>query len=154
MFLDTDVQWIEHIISLALSHKSIKDFLKMSCKHLYWYVYCKVFFRYLRIISEFSCLEKALLRFPKIILKRLPIATSNLRIKVPPWNYNTIRNNVRKPLVICKTQLAGGLLFKKLKYFEIMLNTFEFSQVWQNAEPWLPLQISLFELNNRISWLT
>ena len=27
------------------------------------------------------------------------------------------------------TQLAGGLLLKKLKYSEVMLNTFEFSRV-------------------------
>ena len=32
-----------------------------------------------------------------------------------------------KSLVICGTQLAGGLLLKKLKYFEVMLNIFEFS---------------------------
>ena len=36
------------------------------------------------------------------------------------WNYNT--NGNRKSPVICATQLAGGSLLKKLKYFEIMLN--------------------------------
>ena len=29
--------------------------------------------------------------------------------------------HVRKSSVICATQLAGGLLVKKLKYFEVML---------------------------------
>ena len=33
--------------------------------------------------------------------------------------------------------LAGGLLLKKLKYFEFMLNIFEFSRVWKNVESWL-----------------
>ena len=31
--------------------------------------------------------------------------------------------------ITCATQLAGGLLLKKLKYFEVMLNIFEFSRV-------------------------
>ena len=35
------------------------------------------------------------------------------------------------------TQLAGGLLLKKLKYFEVMLNIFEFSRVSENVESWL-----------------
>ena len=35
----------------------------------------------------------------------------------------------KKTLVICATQLAGGLLLKKLKYFEVMLNIFELSRV-------------------------
>ena len=30
---------------------------------------------------------------------------------------------------MCATQLAGGLFLKKLKYFEVMLNIFEFSWV-------------------------
>ena len=40
---------------------------------------------------------------------------------VKPWNCNTNRNNqpIRKSLVTCATQLARGLLLKKLKYFEI-----------------------------------
>ena len=33
------------------------------------------------------------------------------------------------PCYICATQLAGGLLLKKLKYLEVMLNIFEFSRV-------------------------
>ena len=37
--------------------------------------------------------------------------------------------HVRKSIAICATQLAGGLLLKKLKYFEVMLNIFEFLQV-------------------------
>ena len=36
------------------------------------------------------------------------------------WNYHTNRNNVRKSLVTCATQLAVGLLLKKLKYFEVL----------------------------------
>ena len=31
-------------------------------------------------------------------------------------------------------QLAGGLLLKKLKYFEVMLNIFEFLQVREYIE--------------------
>ena len=37
--------------------------------------------------------------------------------------------NVRISLVICATRLACGILFKKLKYFEGMLNIFEISRV-------------------------
>ena len=29
--------------------------------------------------------------------------------------------------IICATQLVGGLLLKMLKYFNVMLNIFEFS---------------------------
>ena len=32
---------------------------------------------------------------------------------------------MRKPFVICPTQLVVGLWLKKLKYFEVMLNIFE-----------------------------
>ena len=42
----------------------------------------------------------------------------------------------KKILVICATQLAGGLSLKKLKYPEVILNIFEFSRVWENVEPW------------------
>ena len=42
------------------------------------------------------------------------------------WNYNTNRNNM--------TQLAGGLFLKMLKYFEVMLTIFEFSQVKEIVE--------------------
>ena len=31
----------------------------------------------------------------------------------------------------------GGLLLKKLKYFEVILNIFEISWVWENVESWL-----------------
>ena len=41
------------------------------------------------------------------------------------------------------TQLAGGLLLKKLECFKVMLNIFDWS-----------MQISLFELPNHISRLT
>ena len=49
--------------------------------------------------------------------------------KMEPQSYNTDRDSARKSFVICATQLPGGLLFKKLKYFEVMLNIFEFLQV-------------------------
>ena len=45
--------------------------------------------------------------------------------------------HVRKSVVICATQLAVGLLLKKLKYLEGMLNIFEFSRLWQKVEFWL-----------------
>ena len=109
----------------------------MSCRHLYWYVFSKILLGHLRIVSRLSWLDEAVLRCPKIILKRRLIVTWNLRVKVPPMNYNTNRNNVRKSLVICATQLAGGLLLKKLKYFEFILNIFVFSRVWENVEPWI-----------------
>ena len=35
----------------------------------------------------------------------------------------------KKTKVTCATQFAGGLLLKKLKHFEVMLNIFEFSRV-------------------------
>ena len=34
------------------------------------------------------------------------------------------KKHVRKLFVICVTQLTDGLLLKKLKYFEVTLNTF------------------------------
>ena len=33
-----------------------------------------------------------------------------------------------------RDSLAGGSLLKKLKHFEVMLNIFEFSRVWENVE--------------------
>ena len=41
--------------------------------------------------------------------------------------------HVRKSPVICTTQLAGGLLLKKQKIFEVMLNIFGFSHVRENV---------------------
>ena len=119
----------------------------MSCRHLYWYVFTKILLGHLRIVSQLSWLEEAVLRCPKIILKRQLIVTWNLRIKVPPWNYNTNRNNVRKSLVVCATQLAGGLLLKKLKYFEFMLNIFVFLRVWKNVEYWMASANNSFWIN-------
>ena len=40
-----------------------------------------------------------------------------------------IQIGIRKSLVICTNQLDDGLLLKELKYFEVMLNIFEFWQV-------------------------
>ena len=37
------------------------------------------------------------------------------------------KKHVRKLFVICVTQLTDGLLLKKLKHFEVTLNTFEFN---------------------------
>ena len=36
--------------------------------------------------------------------------------------------------LLCATQLAGGLMLRKLKHFEVMLSIFEFSQVLENVE--------------------
>ena len=44
------------------------------------------------------------------------------------------------------TQLAGGLLLKKLKYFEVMLNIFEFSEEWENVESSLVYANKLFSI--------
>ena len=35
---------------------------------------------------------------------------------------------------MCANQLAGGLLLKKLKYFEVMLSIFEFTRALENVE--------------------
>ena len=48
---------------------------------------------------------------------------------------------------------AVGLLLKKLKYFEVMLNVFEFSRVKENGESCLVYANKLFELPNHISGL-
>ena len=126
----------------------------MSCRHLYWYVFSKILLGHLRIVSRLSWLDEAVLRCPKIILKRRLIVTWNLRVKVPPMNYNTNRNNVRKSLVICATQLAGGLLLKKLKYFEFILNIFVFSRVWENVEPWIVSANKPFRIEKSSYFLT
>ena len=41
---------------------------------------------------------------------------------------------MKENLVICATQLAGGLLLKMLKYFQVMLNIFEFSHMKKIVE--------------------
>ena len=43
----------------------------------------------------------------------------------------------KNPLLICATQLVGGLLLKMLKYFKVMLNFFEFSRVKEIVQSWL-----------------
>ena len=35
---------------------------------------------------------------------------------------------------MCANQLAGGLLLKKVEYFEVMLSIFEFTWVLENVE--------------------
>ena len=70
---------------------SRKDFLKISCRHLYWYVFSKIFLRHLRVVFELSCLEEAILRCSKIILKRrLRIVTWNPILKLRTYK---LRNN-------------------------------------------------------------
>ena len=59
-----------------------------------------------------------------------------------PWYEQ--EQHVKKYLVLCASQLAGGSLFKKGKYFEIMLNIFECSQEWENLESWLVYANKLF----------
>ena len=41
---------------------------------------------------------------------------------------------IMKSLVICATQLAGGLLLKMVKYFKVMLEIFEFSRLKEIVE--------------------
>ena len=53
-------------------------------------------------------------------------------------------NYEQKKVYICKLKLTGGLLLKKLKYFKVTLNIFEFSQAWENVEFWLVYAIELF----------
>ena len=61
-----------------------------------------------------------------------------------PWNYNTNGNKCKK--VPCYMRDSGGLLLKKPKYFEVMLNIFEFSWVWEYVEYWLVF-------GNKLSWI-
>ena len=53
----------------------------------------------------------------------------------------------------CATQLAGGLLLKMLKYFEVMLNIFEFSHMKEIVESWQVCGISFHESSNHVTWL-
>ena len=41
---------------------------------------------------------------------------------------------VKTSCFICATQFAGGLLLKMLKYFEVILKTFEFCHVKEIVE--------------------
>ena len=45
---------------------------------------------------------------------------------------------------MCANQLVGGLLLKKLKYFEVMLSIFEFTRALENVESWLVYASKLF----------
>ena len=57
-----------------------------------------------------------------------------------------------KSFVIRAPQLAGALLLKMLKYFEVMLKIFELSQVKEIVEPWLFLgNIIIHESSNEVS---
>ena len=55
------------------------------------------------------------------------------------WQHGTIQTGItwKHSLVIYSTQFTGGVLLKKPKYSEVMLNIFEFLQVWEIAESWL-----------------
>ena len=58
-------------------------------------------------------------------------------MSIADFNHRTkirTRKHVRKSLVTCKSQLGGGLLLKKLKYFEVMLKFFELLRVRKNVE--------------------
>ena len=68
-------------------------------------------------------------------------------------NYGTmIRKGVTyKKSVICTTQFAVGLLLKILKYFEIMLNIFEFFHVKEIVASWLVYVNQLHESSNHVS---
>ena len=80
---------------------------------------------------------------PKIqnsrLFKKFPAFPGGLvtRITYCRIYHGTIIRTGIKSLVICVNQLAGGLLLKKLKYFEVMLNMFELLRVWENMESWL-----------------
>ena len=43
---------------------------------------------------------------------------------------------------------------KTAKYFAVMLNSFEFSWVWEIVKSWLAYKNKVFELSNHISRLT
>ena len=68
--------------------------------------------------------------------KLLVIVSNLLEVPLITIDRTIIRTeiNVRISLVICATRLACGILFKKLKYFEGMLNIFEFSRVREIVE--------------------
>ena len=50
------------------------------------------------------------------------------------------------PFTLDATQLPGGMFLKNLKYFETILNIFEFSHVWEIAESW-------FVFASELSWM-
>ena len=47
------------------------------------------------------------------------------------------QEDLRRSVVICATQVPGSALLKMLKYFEVMLNIFEFSHTKEIVESWL-----------------
>ena len=79
---------------------------------------------------------------------------------VPRFFFTFLHGTIIRIGIICKkircympTQLAGGLLFKMLKYFEVMLNIFEFSHVKEIAESWL-VYVSKFSWTIQSCFLT
>ena len=79
------------------------------------------------------------LQTPVVIIATLQAITHCMTVSMN-------RNNKRISLVIWATHLAGGLKLKKLKYLEVMLNTFEFSRMWKNVRSWLVYANKLFFL--------
>ena len=79
------------------------------------------------------------LQTPVVIIATLQAITHCMTVSMN-------RNNERISLVIWATQPAGGLKLKKLKYLEVMLNTFEFSRMWKNVRSWLVYANKLFFL--------
>ena len=59
---------------------------------------------------------------------------------------------VRRSIVTWATQLAGGIMLKELKYFEVMLNIFAFSLVWEIVGSWLVLEPASFSNLLDFSW--
>ena len=47
---------------------------------------------------------------------------------------------------------SGGLLLKMLNHFEVMLNIFEFSRMWENVESWLVFANKLFWIGQPDFW--
>ena len=54
-------------------------------------------------------------------------------------------------IVICMTQIAGGLLLKMVKYFEAMLNISEFFRVKEIENYDWFMQMSFHESSNLVS---
>ena len=74
----------------------------------------------------------SLIRTPQACIRHLADGRSLHGGRVYTHAHGTIIRTgiiLRKSLAICTTQLAGVLLLEMLKYFEVMLNIFEFSRV-------------------------
>ena len=56
------------------------------------------------------------------------------------------RNPEKRNPVTCTTQFADDLFWKKVKYFQLMLNIFKLSWVWGNVESWFVYANKLFSI--------